>query len=381
MKTIQLPQRTVPLSLPSIGEEEKQAVLEILDSGWLTHGPKNVAFEQAFAEYHAVAHAVSMNSCASALQVALEGQGITGEVIVPSFTWVASANAIVKAGATPVFADIDEPTCNIDVASIERLVTSRTEAVMPVHFAGQTADMTAILRVAHKHGLAVIEDSAETLGGTHHGKLAGTFGVSCFSFFPTKNITTGEGGMLLTNDDAIARRARSLIGHGIDKTTYEREVASAPWFRGACTVGYNFRLTNFQAAIGLVQLKKVDRLNDRRRDLARVYNGRLAVVPQISLPIELPGNRHVYQMYTVKMRDRARRDELVHYLRSCGVGASVHFEPAVHQMIPYSTGYRADDLSATTDVAARIVTLPMYPDMAVDDVTYVCDAIERFFRS
>jgi perosamine synthetase len=373
--------RVVPLSVPSIGQEEKQAILDVLDTGWLTHGPKNVEFERAFAEYHGFGHAVSMNSCASALQVAVEALGITGEVIVPSFTWVASANAIVQGGAQPVFADIDEATCNIAVASVERLVTSRTEAIMPVHYGGQTADMTAIMRTAERHGLAVIEDSAETLGGTHRGKLAGTWGIGCYSFFPTKNITTGEGGMLLTRDAALAQRVRSLIGHGIDKSTYEREVATSPWFRGANAIGYNFRLSNFQAAMGVVQLRKVDRLNEKRRELARLYNMLLADVPEITVPAELPENRHVFQMYTIKVRDATRRDGLVNDLRAAGIGASVHFTPAVHEMIPYRTGYRMDELPATVDVAARIVTLPMYPDMHPDDVTYVCETLQRFFSA
>jgi perosamine synthetase len=381
MSAIQSKPRLVPLSLPSIGDEEKQAVLDVLDTGWLTHGPKNLEFEEAFAVYHGVAHAVSMNSCASALQCAVEGLGITGEVIVPSFTWVASANAIVKGGAEPVFADIDETTCNVSVASVERLVTSRTEAIMPVHYAGQVADMTGIMRVAEKHGLAVIEDSAETLGGLHQGKLAGTWGIGCYSFFPTKSITTGEGGMLLTHDGSLARRVRSLIGHGIDRSTYQREVADKPWFRGASNVGYNFRMSNFQAAMGLGQLSKLDEMNEKRRGLARSYNAQLSHLPDISLATELPGNRHVFQMYTIKVRDASLRDDLVNDLRAAGVGASVHFAPPVHEMIPYRAGYRLDDLSVTVDVAARIVTLPMYPDMHTDDVTYVCEAIHLFFGS
>jgi len=381
MATTQSPARSVPLSLPSIGEEEKAVVLEVLGTGWLTHGPKNHEFETAFAAYHSMAHAVSMNSCASALQAAVEGLGITGEVIVPSFTWVASANAIVKAGAVPVFADIDTATCNIDPRSIEALISPRTEAIMPVHYAGQAADMTAIMAIAGKHGLAVIEDSAETIGGTHRGRLAGTFGVSCFSFFPTKNLTTGEGGMLMTNDGALAARVRSLIGHGIDKSTYEREIAERPWFRGASTVGYNFRLTNFQAAMGLVQLRKLDRMNEQRRHAARIYRERLARVQDVTLPVEGPDSRHVYQMFTVQVRNAAIRDRFVNALRGAGVGASVHFDPPVHQMLPYRADYRRGDLSSTEHVAARIVTLPMYPDIADGDVHYVCDCIDQFFGS
>ena len=240
--------------------------------------------------------------------------------------------------------------------------------------------MTAIMALAHKHGLAVIEDSAETLGGTHRNRLAGTWGVGCFSFFPTKNITTGEGGMLLTDDAALAQRVRSLIGHGIDNSTYEREAASRPWFRGARTIGYNFRLSNFQAALGLVQLGKVNQLNEKRRELARLYGTFLQDVADVSLPTEGPENRHVFQMYIVTVQDPLRRDDLVSCLRAAGVGASVHFVPAVHQMHPYRTGYRMDDLSVTEGVTSRIVTLPMYPDMSADDVAYVCDAIRQFFR-
>jgi len=373
--------RNIPLSFPSIGEEERQAVLEVLDSGWLTHGPKNREFEEAFAEYLNVGHAVSMNSCASALQVAIESQGIKGEVIVPSFTWVASANAILKGGALPVFADIQPDTCNIDPIAVENLITSRTEGIMPVHYAGQTADMTDIMRIARKHGLAVIEDSAETIGGTHHGKFAGSFGVGCFSFFPTKNITTGEGGMLTTNDGALARKVRCLIGHGIDNSTYERESAGKPWFRGASIVGYNFRLSNFQAAMGLVQFKKLDTLNNRRRDLADSYKKYLSGLSQIHLPFEKPENRHVYQMFTIQVKNANCRDDLVNYLRESGIGASVHFSPVVHEMKPFGEKkFRRGDLTNTEKVASRIITLPIYPDMAVQDVEFVCEVINDYFK-
>lgn len=372
--------RNVPLSLPSIGDEERQAILDVLETRWLTHGPKNQEFEEAFARYHGVTHAVSMNSCASALQAAVECQGIKGEVIVPSFTWVASVNAIIKGGAVPVFADIQSDTCNIDPIAIENLVTSRTEAIMPVHYAGQTADMTEIMEIARKHNLAVIEDSAETIGGTHHGKLAGSFGVGCFSFFPTKNITTGEGGMLTTNDDALARKVRCLIGHGIDKTTYEREISNRPWFRGSSMVGYNFRLTNFQAAMGLAQLKKMDILNGKRRQHAGIYKKYLFDLSQVRLPFERPKNKHVYQMYTIQIDDAKSRDDLVKYLRDSGVGASVHFAPAVHEMKAFcDSKFHSDNLLNTKDVASRIISLPMYPDMIDEDIIYVSEVIHNYF--
>lgn len=374
--------RNIPLSLPSIGKEERQAVLDVLGSGWLTHGPKNREFEEAFAEYLGVKHAVSMNSCASALHVAVQCQNIKGEVIVPSFTWVASVNAIITAGAIPVFADIEPDTCNIDPLAIEDLITSRTEAIMPVHYAGQAADMKSIMKVAQKKGLAVIEDAAETIGGKHHGKMAGSFGIGCFSFFPTKNMTTGEGGMMTTDNADLARKARCLIGHGIDNTTYERESAGKPWFRGAGMVGYNFRLTNFQAAMGLAQLKKLDYLNNKRRDIAEIYHKHLQHRPEIILPVEKPGNTHVYQMFTIQVKDKDRRDNLVDHLRKLGIGASVHFSPAVHQMKPFcGKKVRHGDLTNTERVASRIITLPMYPDMAVRDAEFVSKAINDYFNT
>lgn len=373
--------KEVPLSFPSIGEEERQAIIKVLDTGWLTHGPKNREFEEAFALYHGVAHAVSMNSCASALQVAIECQKIKGEVIVPSFTWVASVNAIIKSGAIPVFIDIQPDTCNIDPSAIETLISSRTEALMPVHFAGQTADMTEIMKIAQKHGLAVIEDSAETLGGKHHGKVAGSFGTGCFSFFPTKNITTGEGGMMITNDSSLAHKARCLIGHGIDNSTYERESIKNPWFRGSNMVGYNFRMTNFQAAMGLAQLRKLDIFNNKRRNLASIYNNLLSDIHQISLPIEKPENKHVYQMYTIQVKDASLRDKLVNYLRHLGIGASVHFTPVVHEMNPFKNRkYRSGCMTNTELVSSKIISLPMYPDMDTEDIIFISKIILNFFE-
>ena len=368
--------RKIPLCIPYTGQEEKDAVNEVIDSGWYAHGPKNHEFEEGFADFLGVKHALSMNSCTSAIHLAVEGLGITGEVILPSFTFVASANAVITGGARPVFADIQYDTCNIDPGSIERLISSETEAIMPVHFAGQSADMTAVMELAEKHNLLVIEDSAETIGGEHQGRLTGSFGVGCFSFYPTKNLTTGEGGMLTTNDDELAQKVKSLLAHGIDKSTYEREDKEKSWFRSASRIGYNFRLSNILAAIGVEQLKKLPEMNQKRRKLAAKLTELLTNIPEVKTPVEKPENKHVYQMYTIRVINELNRDAFVRGLNAKGIGASIHFFPPVHHMQPYlGDQYKRDDLSVTEKVIREIVTLPMYPQMTDDDLSYMVEAI------
>ena len=368
--------RKIPLCIPYTGQEEKDAVCEVIDSGWYAHGPKNHEFEEGFAEYLGVKHAFSMNSCTSALHLSVEGLGITGEVILPSFTFVASANAVITGGAKPVFADISYDTCNIDPASIERMISPQTEAIMPVHYGGQSADMTAIMEIAERHKLIVIEDSAETIGGTHNGRMTGTFDIGCFSFYPTKNLTTGEGGMLTTNDDQLALKVKALLAHEIDKSTYEREDKEKAWYRSASRIGYNFRMSNILAAIGVEQLKKLPEMNRMRRDLAARLTGALVEIPEIQAPVERAENKHVYQMYTVRIKEGIDRDEFVRSLNAKGIGASIHFFPPVHHMPPYSgQDFRRDDLSVTEEVIREIVTLPMYPQMTADDLAYMVDSI------
>jgi perosamine synthetase len=370
--------RKIPLCIPYTGQEEKDAVIEVIDSGWYAHGPKNHEFEEGFAEYLGVKYALSVNSCTSAIHLAVEGLGLTGEVILPSFTFVASANAVITGGAKPVFADIEWDTCNIAPDSVERLITKETEAIMPVHYGGQSADMTRIMEIAKEHKLQVIEDSAETIGGTHHDQLTGTFGIGCFSFYPTKNMTTGEGGMLTTNDDDLAQRVKAMLAHGIDKSTYEREDKEKAWFRSATRIGYNFRMSNILAAIGVEQLKKLPEMNQMRRDLAKRLTKELSGMEEISPPVERPENKHVYQMYTIRLQEGLDRDEFVRRLNQEGIGASIHFFPPVHHMKPYQgQEFRRDDLSVTEKVISEIVTLPMYPQMTDEDLAYMVDIIKK----
>jgi len=369
-------QKAIPLCKAFVDDRELAAVAEVLRSGWLTHGPKNGEFERLLAETVGVRHAIALNSCTSALQLALLAHGISGEVILPSFTFMASANSVVTSGATPVFADIEFDTCNIDPDSIERMIGPNTEAIMIVHFAGQCCRMDRIMEIAEKRSLLLIEDSAETIGGDFHGRQAGSFGVGCFSFFPTKIVTTGEGGAMTTHDDMLAAKVRALIGHGTLTTALDREKTRRPWRREAALAGYNYRMSDLLAALGVEQMKKLDTIIALRRRHAAYLNTTLD--PELfHLPLEGNGAGHVYQMYTVKLKGGVDRDRFVQELRERGVGASVHFDPPVHRQPFYQDRFGKDRLDVTEAVASSIATLPLYPSLEQDELAYVADTANR----
>ncbi|HEY3319481.1 MAG TPA: DegT/DnrJ/EryC1/StrS family aminotransferase [Planctomycetota bacterium] len=366
--------RNIPLCIPEMDEQEIQAITAVIKSGWLAHGPMNHEFEKAFAQWVGVPHAVSLNSCASALFLAVHASGIKGEIILPSFTFVASANAVVTGGAKCVFADIDYDTCCIDPAHVEALITPRTEAIMPVHYGGQAADMSRLSAIAAKHKLLLIEDSAEAIGATCDGKQTGSWGIGCWSFYPTKNIATGEGGMLTTIDASLADKARAIAGHGVASSTWAREKKEKPWLRAASFAGFNFRMSNILAALGVVQMKKLSRMNEARRKHAAQYNAQLDKT-LFDLPVEATGRHHVYQMYTMKLKG-VDRTKFLADLRGQGIGATVHFDPPVHTQPYYAEnlGSAKLKLPVTDKVAQTIVTLPMYPTMTADDVSFVAQA-------
>ena len=373
--------RDVPLCRPDIGEKEIEAVVEVLKSGWLAHGEYNHKFEAAFANLLKVPHAITLNSCTSALEVALQVAEIRGEVILPSFTWVATANAVVNSGATPVFCDVDGPTRNTTAELIAAQISPQTEAVICVHYGGQPCQMDAIVHLCEQHNLFLIEDSAQTLGATWKGQQAGSFGVGCFSFFPTKNITTGEGGMLTCKSPAFADKIRALISHGIPSTTLAREKMKVPWVREAVVAGHNYRMPNPLAALGYHQLLRLDELNRKRIALARRYDALLASeCPGIRTPVVSEGATHVYQMYTIEV-DQCKRDAIVLALRECGVGASVHFDPPVH-LHPYyrEQGTRLGTLPVTEQLVKELITLPMYPSMTEADQDWVVHCLKTALR-
>ncbi len=370
----------VPLSKIDIKKEELDNVIEVMNSGWLAPGKFNNLFEEAFSDFIGSKYAISMNSCASALEIAIKAHDIKGEVIVPSFTWVASVNAIVNNGATPVFCDIDPKTRNTSAEFIEPLINSKTEAIMVVHIGGQPCEMNKIVELANKHNLLLIEDSAETLGARYDDKQAGSFGIGCFSFFPTKNITTGEGGMFTCNDENINKIARSLIGHGIGTTTYERDNKIA-WYREAISSGHNFRMSNIHAAIGFAQFKRLEEMNLNRIRSAKFYN---ELIENKNLPIEIPlisdKAEHVYQMYTVIV-DSDIRNDLVKELNENGIGASVHFDPPVHKQEYYKNYEIRESLANTEFLSDSIVTLPMFSTITDKEISYVVNTLEKLLNS
>ena len=353
-----------------------------MSSGWLTHGPYNKKLEQQFCDLLGVENSVCVNSCTSALELAIKAPKIKGEVIVPSFTWVSSANAIVTGGAKPVFCDSDIDTRNVNVEHIDAVITNRTEAVMVVHFGGQCCPMDEIDRYCKEKNLLLIEDSAETIGGSWNGKQAGSWGLGCFSFFPTKNITTGEGGLFSCNDNDLFEIVKPLMAHGISSSTFEREKNKLhPWERIADMPGHNFRMSNLLAGIGYIQMKKLSKMNDLRREKANYYNELLLSLNiPLKTPIEASEAKHVYQMYTVLV-DSNIRNELVYYLKDNGIGAGVHFTPPLHQHPFYKNNFPPTiNLSNAEYLGNSIITLPMYPSLENNDIEYIVEKINSFFN-
>ena len=371
----------IPLCKIFFDNRELEAVREVLESGWLAHGPKYREFESLFREYVGTKHAACFNSCASALLAAIIASELKGEIIVPGFTFTASANAIVLAGCTPVFADINPDSFNLDPDDFEQKVTGRTIGVMPVHYAGQICEMDRIADIASAHNLTIIEDSAETLGAELNGKKAGSYGLGCFSFYPTKNISTGEGGMLTFDDDILVERINAIKGHGLVKPTFEKEKDQRNWYRDAVTPGYNFRMSDILAAIGIEQMKKLNTINSLRREKSLYLNKELTRVADnyVQVPAVNDINEHVFQMYVIKVRDADSRDSLLGFLKNKGIGASVHFEPPVHQQSWYRNRYSAN-LPVTEKICRQIITLPMFPGLTQNGLDYMVEAIQEYFR-
>jgi perosamine synthetase len=378
------PGRRVQIAQPSVGEDEWLAVREPLMSGWMTQGPKVAAFERAFADRHSVSYALATTSCTTALHLALAGLGIGpgDEVIVPSFTWVATANAVLYCGATPVLCDVDPRTNNIDPDSMREKLTTRTKAVIPVHLFGLCADMDA-LRVALPEHVKIVEDAACAAGAAYHGVSAGALGdVACFSFHPRKSITTGEGGMVTTNDAEFARRADVLRNHGASISEEQRHQGLQPYLlAGFDDLGFNYRMTDLQAAIGLVQLEKLDAFITERDQWAQFYRRELGDLDWLQPPLAPNNGRHAWQAYVTSVdpkRAPLPRNELMARLHARGI-ATRPGTHAVHMLGYYRDryGYSADELPGARDCAHNTMAIPLHNRMTEEDYIYVVDNIKE----
>ncbi|HWH08050.1 MAG TPA: DegT/DnrJ/EryC1/StrS family aminotransferase [Candidatus Thermoplasmatota archaeon] len=353
----------IPIAKPSLGPEEQKAVAEVLASGMIASGPKVAAFEEAFARYVGARHAVATSNGTTALHAALLALGVGpgDEVILPNFTFVATANTVLFAGATPVLVDVEPATFTLDPAAVEAAITPRTKAIMPVHLYGHPARMDKLRGVAARHGLRILGDAAQAHGAAYKGRRVGVLAdAECFSFYPTKNMTTAEGGLVTTDDAAVAERVRSLVNHGRAKSelgTYDH-----------VALGHNFRLTDVHAAIGLVQLGKLEAWNERRRQNAkRLAEGLRGAV---TVPVEAEGCRHVYHQFTVRAGDR---DALLARLKAQGVGYGIYY-PKTLTSYPHLAPLARHKTPEADRAVREVVSLPVHPMLSDEDVERVIRA-------
>jgi len=365
----------IQISTPVIGEEEKEAVKDVLDSGMLAQGEKVKEFEFLFADFIYVEHAVAVSSGTAALHIALKAHGIgddnQDEVITTPFTFISTANAILFVGGKPVFADITEKDFNINPEDIVEKITNRTRAIIPVHLYGQPAEMKAIMEIAEDHKLIVIEDACQAHGAEYEGKKAGSFATGCFSFYPTKNMTTGEGGMITTNDAKVAELAGMIRNHGTGKRQkYEHEI-----------LGYNLRMTDISAAMGIAQLKRLVEFTKKRQENAHYLSKRLNKLDGIIIPGIKDKCLHVFHQYTIRVvHPSITRDKLAEALRNKGIKTGVYYPIPIHKQPLYrKLGYK-DVLPVAEEISTEVLSLPVHPALKKEDLDYICDAIEEELR-
>ena len=380
--------RQVPFFRPDVGEDEINAVVATMRSGWLTVGPQTQAFEQAFADAIGARHALAVSSCTAALHLALDALDLKpgDEVITSTLTFTATGASIVHAGARPVLVDCTTDTLNLDPDEVARKVTPRTRVLLPVHFAGHPAPMDELLEIARRHRLTVIEDAAHALPASYHGRRVGTIGdITAFSFYATKNLTTGEGGMLTTADDALVERLRPRRLHGMSRDAWRRYSAEGSWRYDVSYPGFKYNMTDTAAAMGLVQLRRLPAMHARRQQLAALYTALLSDVPQLELPTVRAEVESAWHLYVVRLRPetvRIHRDALIELLKTDGVGAGVHFIPLhLHSYYRDAFGYRPEDFPVASAVAETILSLPFFTLMSDDDVRYVANTLRRILHA
>lgn len=379
----------LPFARPSITDREKRAVLDVLDSGWITTGPRAQSFEQHFASKVGSRHAIALNSATAALHLALDALGVgpDDEVIVPTWTFAASAEVVAYRGGRPVLVDIDARSLNATPEAMLSAVTPRTRAAIAVHVAGLPVEIERLVGLLGAHGIPVVEDAAHSFPsrvGGPDGRYAGTFGrVGAYSFYATKTITTGEGGMLVTDEPAIADRARLMSLHGISRNAWNRYAEGGSWYYEIEDVGYKYNMTDLAAALGLVQLERAEELLDARKALADAYSSRLgasSVSDLIELPADAPDGSHAWHLYIIRLaidQLKVDRAQVIEGLRQQGIGTSVHFIPLhLHPYYRRRWGYSPGDFPVATREYERVVSLPLWPGMSMMDVDRVVAGLE-----
>jgi dTDP-4-amino-4,6-dideoxygalactose transaminase len=354
----------IPIAKPYIGEEEKRLVLEVLESGMLAQGPKVAALEEEFAKLCGVKHAIATTSGTTALHTALLAHDIGegDEVITTPFTFISSANSILFTGAKPVFVDIEEETFNINPDLIEAAITSKTKAILPVHLYGHMCDIEAIMDIADRHSLIVIEDACQAIGATYKGKPAGSFGTGVFSLYATKNVMSGEGGMITTNSDEIAEKCRLIRNHGM-RVRYYHDM-----------LGYNYRMSDLHAAIGLAQIRRIDEFLQKRRENAKFLTEN---IESVITPKVKAGYEHVWHQYTIRVDGNRDRDAAVKKLNDAGIGTGIFYPVPAHQQ-----GYMRDivgdiSLPVSEKMAKQVISLPVHPQVSKDDLKKIVSEVNK----
>lgn len=371
----------LPFSPPMIGEEEIDEVVDTLRSEWITTGPKTKKFEDEFKNYFNAPAALALNSCTAALHISLIALGIGpgDEVITTPMTFCSTVNVIEHVGARPVLVDVQPDTLNIDPEKIEKAITPRTKAILPVHYAGHPADLDYIYEIAKKHNLFVIEDAAHAVSAKYKGKFIGSGNNPvCFSFYATKNLTTAEGGML-TGDPEFIEKARVISLHGMSKDAWKRYSKEGSWYYEVVMPGFKYNMTDIQASMGIWQLKKLERFQARRREIVRMYNEHFSKEEALEIPVKRPYVEHAWHLYALRLNTdvlRIDRNEFIDELAKRNIGTSVHFIPVhIHPYYRKKYGYKPDDFPVAYSNYLREVSIPLCPRLTDEDVYDVIEAI------
>jgi dTDP-4-amino-4,6-dideoxygalactose transaminase len=381
-------EQIIPFHSADVGELEAQAAAAVVRSGWLTMGAKTIEFEQKFASYVGAKHAVGVNSCTAGLHLALDAIGLKegDEVLVPTTTFTASAEVVVYFKAKPVLVDVDPETLCIDPEDAERRITSKTRAIIPVHYSGQPCDMDAIQDIASRHGLRIIEDAAHSLPASYHGTRIGAISeLTAFSFYATKTLTTGEGGMVTTDNDSLAARMRTMRLHGIGRDAWKRYSAEGSWYYEVLDSGFKYNLTDIQSAIGLVQLDRCDQMRAAREKIAARYTDQFAAIPALQVPTVRDNCDSAWHLYVLRLhleQVSITRAEMIEKLRDRGISCSVHFIPLhLHPFYKQAFGYRKEDFPVASREYMRYFSLPIFPGMSSAQVDYVVENITDILKA